>query len=215
MVAPADSRRAVDCDLLRAAPLRLRFTPRTLARAPTLCNWRITEIHMYQPTSSLMPHGPWGLCASVLGSARSGIDRQCRAPQVRRVAHVFLAVRAFPNELASAETNWRARPVAAIDDGWHLTFRAGWLGCAAAQHRRVAADAVFACSGPLVGPIWTDQHGCEGDAVATAILGGLGGARVLSLTIDVLDAMPNVVAPSADTFVHRWARFGRGALDLT
>src|SRR5687767_8138867 len=100
-------------------------------------------------------------------------------------------MRALPNELASAEVNRRARPVSTIDDGWHLTFRTVWFGCAAAQHRRIAADAVFACSGPLVRPIWTDQHGREGGAGATAILGRLGGARVLSPALDVLDAVTN------------------------
>jgi hypothetical protein len=104
------------------------------------------------------PQSRWATKVVPVGICPSGVHGQRRASGRDGVASIFFAVRALPDELAPAKVNRHALAIATIDDGRHLPLRARRLGGAAAEHRRIATEAVFTSAGALVRPIGTDEH---------------------------------------------------------
>ena len=69
------------------------------------------------------------------------------------VALVFVAMRAFPQELASARRERDAFSVGPVHDRGNLPLRARRFHLAASKVGRIAVDAVIAGADMLIGPI--------------------------------------------------------------
>ena len=79
--------------------------------------------------------------------------RQGTTPSRCPVALVFVAVRAFPQELASAKRERDAFSVGPVHDRSHLPLRASRFHFAASKVGRIAVDAVIAGPDMLIGAV--------------------------------------------------------------
>ena len=119
---------------------------------------------------------------------------------------VFVAVRAFPQEFASARRERDAFSIGPVHDRGNLPLCAGRFHFAASKVGRIAVDAVIAGPDMLIGPVGATVQGNKGHLVATAIGDDVGWTRMRPRGRSMGLAFPAAVAivADADKFRLTW-----------